>query len=59
MSLIENVEELVYSPIIIERELDDIKVDQLRQRIEQIGIEFDRYLAMMGQSEADMREERS
>ncbi|MCO5183013.1 MAG: trigger factor [Anaerolineae bacterium] len=57
VSLIENVEELVYSPIIIERELDDM-VDQLRQRIEQIGIEFDRYLAMMGQSEADMREER-
>lgn len=54
-SLVENVEELVYSPIIIERQLDEL-IDQFRQRIEQIGIEFDRYLQMMNQSEDDVRE---
>ena len=54
--IIENVEELSYSPAVVEAEITEM-VNSMKQRVEQAGMQWDQYIASSDMSEAEMRED--
>lgn len=55
-SMLENVEELAYAPSAVEAEIDGM-IEDLRQRVERSGWDWDEYVESSDRTEQEMRED--